>query len=258
MALIGNHSLINRIVARQFLGAVNTTVQQGYSESHVFPSSQKNCYIGGFSAKSSTPNGHSHPMAWVMPKTSGGLAAYTLEGNVSTTDALLALGIGLDAGLSASMTTTDAILALIVALEASLSASGTITDANMAIIILLEAALSASGSLTDAQLNNILNLASALSASGTLTDVALVNLVNLSADISNAADGAATPEQIAAAVWNAILADYANVGSTGEALANAGGAGNPWDSLLSANNDPGTFGERVQKLLTQAKFLGLK
>jgi hypothetical protein len=258
MALIGNHSRQNLVPLRQFAGTPNTSIQSGYSEIFTPWGATKNRYYGGFAKFSSTPNGHSHPMAWVMPQTSGGLAAYTLEGNVSTTDALLAIGIGLDAGLSASMTTTDAILALIVALEASLTASGTITDANMAIIILLEAALSASGTITDAQLNNILNLASAISASGTLSDVALVNLVNLSADISNASEGVATPEQIAAAVWNAILADYANVGSTGEALSNAGGAGNPWDSLLSANNDPGTFGERVQKLLTQAKFLGLK
>jgi hypothetical protein len=112
--------------------------------------------------------------------------------------------------------------------------------------------------LRDAQLNNILNLASALSASGSLTDVAITNLVNLSADISNAAAGVATPEQIAAAVWNAIIADFNATGSTGEALNNAGSAGNPWDGLLSANNDPGTFGERVQKLLTKNQFLGLK
>lgn len=30
-----------------------------------------------------------------------------------------------------------------------------------------------------------------------------------------------------------------------------------WGALLADNNDPGTFGERVQKLLTSAKFLAL-
>jgi hypothetical protein len=35
-------------------------------------------------------------------------------------------------------------------------------------------------------------------------------------------------------------------------------ADNPWSALLSSNNSSGTFGERVQKLLTVAKFLGLK
>lgn len=42
------------------------------------------------------------------------------------------------------------------------------------------------------------------------------------------------------------------------ALADAGGAGNPWSALLADNADPDTFGERVQKLLTKNQFLGLK
>jgi hypothetical protein len=37
-----------------------------------------------------------------------------------------------------------------------------------------------------------------------------------------------------------------------------GGSSNPWSALLGANNTAGTFGERVQKLLTTAKFLGTK
>jgi hypothetical protein len=127
----------------------------------------------------------------------------------------------------------------------------------MAIIILLEAALSANGALTDADLGNILNMAAQLSANMTLTN-SITNLVNLSADISNAAEGQATPEQIAAAVWNAILADYNAAGSTGAALGDAGGAGNPWSALLADNNDADTFGARVQKLLTKGQFLGLK
>jgi hypothetical protein len=37
-----------------------------------------------------------------------------------------------------------------------------------------------------------------------------------------------------------------------------GGGSNPWSATLSANNVPNTFGWYVQKLLTVAKFLGLK
>lgn len=32
----------------------------------------------------------------------------------------------------------------------------------------------------------------------------------------------------------------------------------PWDALLVDNNDSGTFGQRLQKLLTTSKFIGLK
>jgi hypothetical protein len=46
--------------------------------------------------------------------------------------------------------------------------------------------------------------------------------------------------------------------SAASTVVTAGAGSNPWDALLSANNDPGTFGERVQKLLTKNQFLGLK
>lgn len=183
MALIGNYSVLNKGPIRFYAGKTQSSERSNFSTS----GSLKNRYYGesGMAKFSAIPNGYVHPYAWSMARTSGGLASYRLSGSVSTTDALLALGLNLDAGLSASMSTTDAVLALIVALEASLSASGSVTQAQLAIILLLEANLSASGSFTDAQLGNILNLAAALSATGTLTN-SITNLVNLSADIGGA------------------------------------------------------------------------
>jgi len=63
---------------------------------------------------------------------------------------------------------------------------------------------------------------------------------------------------LAAAVWDKALADHQTAGSTGKALGDAGGAGNPWSADTSTNNTAGTFGALVQKLLTVAKFLGLR
>jgi hypothetical protein len=63
---------------------------------------------------------------------------------------------------------------------------------------------------------------------------------------------------LAQAVWTAQSASYNQPGSMGEKLNDASAAGNPWSADLSANNTPGTFGALVQKLLTVAKFLGLK
>jgi hypothetical protein len=40
-------------------------------------------------------------------------------------------------------------------------------------------------------------------------------------------------------------------------IAYGAGGTNPWDATLAANNDPGTFGERVQKLLTKNQYVGL-
>mgnify|MGYP003403472471 CR=1 FL=1 len=258
MGILGNYSVLHKSPGRFLSGTIASGDRYNFSKSGML----RNRFLGdqglGIAKFSARPNGYVHPYAWSMAQISGGLASYkALNANISKTDALLALGINIDADLAATITKTDAILALIVALQADLAASGNITDANMAIILLLEAALSASGQFTDAQLGNILGLAASLSANMTLTN-SITNLVNLSADISNAADGQATPEQIAAAVWNAILADYNAAGSTGAALGDAGGAGNPWSALLADNNDANTFGERVQKLLTTGKFLGLK
>jgi hypothetical protein len=257
LGIVGNYSILHKSPGRFMSGTIASGDRYNFSKSGML----KNRFAGdqglGLKRFSAIPNGYVHPYSWSLAQISGGLAAYKgLSAEISTTDALLALGINIDTSMSASMTETDAILALIVALEASITASGSITDANMAIIILLEAALSATGQFTQAELKNILNLAASLAATGALTN-SITNLVNLSADISNASGGI-TNESIAASVWEALAADYNAAGSMGEKLNDAGAAGNPWAADLSSNNTAGTFGGLVQKLLTVAKFLGLK
>lgn len=189
MGLLGNYSVLHKSPGRFLSGNIASGDRYNFSKSGRL----RNRFLGdqgyGVAKFSALPNGYVHPYSWSMAQISGGLASYkALNANISTTDALLALGINIDADLSAQIVTTDVILALIVALQADLSASGTITDANMAIIILLEAALSASGTITTAELQNIVSMIAALSATGTLTN-SITNLVNLSADISNAAAG---------------------------------------------------------------------
>lgn len=173
----------------------------------------------GMARFTAVPNGYSHPSSWAMAQISGGLASYNqLSAGASKTDALLALGINIDADMSASMVESQAILALIVALIADLNASGTITDANMAIILLMEAALSASGGLTDAQLQVIVGLAASLTASGAITNN-ITTLVNLSADIGGPAE--LSPEGLAQAVWNYLKANPTETGSMKEVLEKA-------------------------------------
>ena len=85
----------------------------------------------------------------------------------------------------------------------------------------------------------------------------VVNLNTVSVRASNSA-GLTNPD-LAAAVWNALVANHLTAGTTGKALSDAGSAGNPWGSPITGNTDPGTFGELVgKKVLTVAKFLGLK
>ena len=64
---------------------------------------------------------------------------------------------------------------------------------------------------------------------------------------------------LAESVWDELIASHLTAGTTGKALNDAGGAGNPWSTSVYGNTDSGTFGELVgKKLLTVAKFLGLK
>lgn len=67
-----------------------------------------------------------------------------------------------------------------------------------------------------------------------------------------------SPDALARAVWDAVVSDFNTAGTMGEVMNNIGAGANPWSALLADNVDPDTFGEFVQKLLTTAKFLGLK
>ncbi len=78
----------------------------------------------------------------------------------------------------------------------------------------------------------------------------------LRATISIGASPSAT--DIAQAVWAQSSTPFVNPNTFGKKLNDAGGASNPWEAELSTNNTPGTFGAFIQKLLTVAKFLGMK
>jgi hypothetical protein len=219
MGILGNYSVLHKTPGSFMSGTVASGDRENFSKS----GDLRNRFAGdqglGMARFSAIPNGYSPPYAWSMAQITGGLASYTqLTASIEKTNALLALGVNIDADLSASIVETQAILALIVALAADLSASGNITDANMAIILLLESALSASGSFTDAQLNNILGIMAALSASGVLTPN-VTTLVNLSATIGGPAE--LSPEGLAEAVWNYLKANPTTTGSMKEVLEKA-------------------------------------
>jgi len=85
----------------------------------------------------------------------------------------------------------------------------------------------------------------------------VVNLNSVSVRVANSAG--LTELNLAASVWDELVANHLTAGTTGKALSDAGSAGNPWSSAVTGNTDPGTFGELVgKKMLTVAKFLGLK
>lgn len=254
MALIGNYTVGGRIIGRKFNNAVS-----GIPESISPTATYKNRFIDAFSKLAGTPNGYSNPGAWVLPLTAGGMSSYRqLETSIQTSLAILVAGINLDSSINGSIAITQAQLDQIANLTAAISGNISTTQAQLAAVSALQASITASMTITDAQLGAIIDMLAALNASFNLTNANNFATANLEADLSLTTGGVATPAQIAAEVWDTILADHQATGSTGKALSDAGGAGNPWSSDLSSNNSPGTFGERVQKLLKTSKFIGLK
>ena len=254
MSLIGNYSINNRVIGRQFLN----TAAAGAPETITPKGAQKNRFIGAFSKLAGTPNGYSHPGSWVLPLTGGGMSSYKqMETSIVTTLAELAGGINAESNITGSISITQAQLDQIANLTAAITGNINVTQAQLAAVSALQASITASMTITDAQLGAIIDMLASLNASFNLTNANNFATANIEADLS-VTTGTATPQQIAAEVWDTILADHQTVGSTGKALNDAGSAGNPWSASLSSNNTPGTFGYFVQKLLTVAKFLGLK
>lgn len=210
---------------------------------------------GGFSARfSAYPNGTLAPNSFILPIKSGSISSYkNAEGAISGAAPLIPAR-NLEASSTMSIVVTDAQLDQIV----SAVASGTLTMQKLDAILAGAAALSANGTLqitSSASAGAIFSVTA--DASGNLSVSA--NLTALA--FMEAEAGGPTPlspEGLAGAVWGSVATANNQSGTMGEKLNDAGGAGNPWSAELSSNNTDGTFGGFVQKLLTVAKFLGLK
>lgn len=249
--LVGNYSVLHKYAGSYLAGAtLSTTIGNRRTTSF------SNVRIELLSRNEETfPTGYGAG-AFVPAISTGGLSInqeLSALGEIST--AVFATGLNAEAAISASIEETDAILVLISSLEAAFSAQGSISTADLAIVLSIQASIAASGSITTAELSKLVALAAELQGQITISNT-ITNLVNLSADIGGPAD--LSPEGIANAVWDTVLADHQEAGSTGKALNDAGSAGNPWSAELASNNTAGTFGAFIQKLLTIAKFLGLK
>lgn len=240
----------------RFFGAtlLNGACLQIETYSNKFPGSNRNIFAGEaeIDPLSSKPAGARHPVAWQMPQKAGGLAS---RNNTQVQFSQIGnLALGLPASGSTTITfTPTATGGLIV----SGSGSASITfDATGTILSIAAGSGSATITLSGTALIGAL---AGLAGTGniTLTPTATIYAIGyLSGIATNEAEFSA--DALARAVWDALSVDYNNTGSMGAIMNNLGAGANPWEALLADNNDPGTFGERVQKLLTVAKFLGLK
>lgn len=246
MSLIGNYSLLNRTIGRKIGASVSLMNGEDYS-----PTSARRNRVTKFGKISGTPPTYLAPISWVLPNSGGLMGASNLlniTGNISG-----AAGRNLEAPMSSSITVTNAQLDQIVSFIASALLTMTASGELQAAVEMQASAVLAL--TTDANIQAIIDTL----ASGSMTitpNAILTALAHMNAEAGGPTP--LSPEGLAAAVWDTVLADHQITGSTGKALSDAGGAGNPWSADITTNNTPGTFGALVQKLLTVAKFIGLK
>lgn len=119
----------------------------------------------------------------------------------------------------------------------------------------IAADLAGSGDI-EGNLNLTSSLSAALAGVGDM-DGSLRGTANLEATIL-VNPGAATSQDIASAVWDAVAVDNDVPGTMGEKLNAAGTAGDPWTTDLSGYNVAGTAGKKLKDNLTQNNFLALK
>jgi len=247
--LICNYSYVNQICGHVHSGITNPCwviaphTMRGYYGKAQYEDIQEQIKRDGF------PTGTNHPYSIIMGDKGALLSATTQINGSGTVVVNISSGINILADLDGSGTITSANLSLIVQLAAALSGSGTITTANLVGVVSLQASLAGTGSLT-AGLSLISFMNSVMEGSGTLT-AELRGTLSMSAAIY-VNQSTATVRELVDGVWNALTADYANAGSTGQALAAAGSAGDPWLTPLPGSYLPGTAGAIIGNMSSSA------
>lgn len=247
MALLNNgfrQGSVGRLIGATLLDGTNRDcINQAWNQSGRMDNSAISEAYGSAGDLISYPDDLNHPYSWKMAQTAGRMAAYSSligQGTISANMILTVQGIAALSGSGDASATGG----LIVQLLADLSGQGTISDADMKAFLLMVAAIGGEGTIS-AAISALAEMDAALTGSG-VAEGTLTGTGAMSAAIL--AYGELTPEGIRDSIWNALAAQYTGAGTMGEKVNDAGAAGNPWAALLSANNDPATFGKLVQDL----------
>jgi len=246
MALLGNYSVILKNPAT-FIGGTQVSNCRsafggtGQLRQRYYPET-----TGGLPTTTALPEGYLHPNSWMMPYDLGSMTTSNLNGSgsLSTTGVSGLGGVVTMAGVGV----LEATGGLLAGLEVEMSGSGNLVAIGGG---LLEAIVEMAGiGALDGALGATAGLTVTMEGVGTLTaspqgtgEMVLEIYVNQSE---------ATVNQIVAAVWSALAAEYNVSGTMGEKLNGAGSAGDPWTTDLSGYNTVGTAG----KIVKQIKSIG--
>ena len=174
------------------------------------------------------PSGARHPVAWMMPQKAGALSSHNEAQGSSTATLSMASGINI-AGQSDGISTALATLQLVVSMQGTAAGIATVTGNILA-------ALGMSGSAAGVATNNasITALAwgvgtAAGTSTATLTSYATGRLYGEVTPFTEL-----SPQGLADAVWSALLSQYPDAGTAGNALSLASSGGVDYSALAAA------------------------
>jgi hypothetical protein len=227
MALIGNYSSFNKLPLK-YIGSTGFFIAAAPGGSR--PNFAQSGRVRARMMQSETtvadqlyalPNGAYPSVSWFIPQQAGQIGSSNQIYGEGTLTPNLVGGRNGAASLTGTSTIT-APLSLLAALIANLTGAGT-ASASVIATLLLAGNLTGSGALT-AFLNAYAAIQAGLSGTGTLT-APPYGTGNLAADITGVST--LSPENLAAAVWSALAAQYNLPGTMGGLLndAAAGGGG---------------------------------
>lgn len=206
------------------------------------------------------------------------LSSLSASGAFTNADVLLLNNVSSNISATLAITNADIQTLSVVLLGSNLSGVITLSSGTLGAIIGLESSFS--GSISGTTIVNILVNVSAdiggatpLSPEGlaqavwsTVSNDYIADTGTFGYQLANSGTGLSAVD-IANEVWNTNISTFTIPDTAGDQLNSSSGATGPtttdianavWNKPLSENTSSGTFGLLLQKLLTVAKFLGLK
>jgi hypothetical protein len=229
MALIGNYTVYDKLPLKYISAASNSaSVQSGnrgnFAQSGRVRSRMMQDETTTALEYYALPNGAYPSLTWFIPQQAGQIGSSNQIYGLGSIVASLAGAKNATADLTGSGTVTNAFLSLIADLIASLTGAGDISPPpNLLALLNLSGNLTGAGAIT-AVLNAFASVQADLSGTGTLT-LTPYAIGELSADITG--ESTLSPQNLAAAVWSALAAQYNDPNTMGELLNSAGTAADP-------------------------------
>lgn len=231
MGLYANGYRLGNTPFKRGLGALVSIYNGGGTNfNHKQPTSSLRTSSGLFGEYSGLPSGGLYPGSWMLPQKPGVIAARgTVIGSGAVSPSAQA-GKNIDATITGAGGVSIADLGLIVTLAATIIAMGGISSAAANALATMVAEIAGSGDL-EATAQGLAELGATLTGSGAVT-ANNTALMDIAATIRGYGD--LTPEGIRDTVWQAILANYPDAGTAGNALGLASSGGVDYDTLAAA------------------------